>query len=233
MKQTLKISLLVGLLIPGSVFCQIPVYVSNGNSQNPFASKITVGSTIREIKYESTLKGTNYLYKDWVLADIVFSEDGSVMKDQLTKLDIKNNLLEIKDNDQVKVFNANQVYSVVLKLNADTFITKKAINVENPDGFLKILYNTNSSLLCHYSTKIKRANYNVALDVGDRDDEIVLHKTYYAFMKGNLIKLENTRRKLLKQFQSDEKIITFINENKINPKKEEDIIELLRFYDTN
>jgi hypothetical protein len=222
---------LVILLIPGSVFCQIPI--NSGGSLNPFGKKANIGTTIREVKYESSLKGTSYLYKDWVLSDIVFSEDGSVMKDQLTKLDIKDNLLEIKDNDQVKVFNANQVYSVVLKLNTDTFITKNTINVEEPDGFFKILYNTYSSLLCHYSTEIKKANYNVTLDVGDRDDEIVLHKTYYAFIEGNLIKIENTRRKLLKQFLSDEKIKTFISENKIDPKKEEDIIELLRFYDTN
>ena len=124
------------------------------------------------------------------------------------------------------------VMNIIIQGSDDVFITKDALGKGQPDGFFKVIYNEKSSLLCHYTTKIKKSNYNEAMAVGNKDDEIVVTTKYYAYIDKQLVELETTRKKLVKQFQDKPEIVNYIMENKINPKNENMLVQLIEFIDT-
>ncbi len=68
--------------------------------------------------------------------------------------------------------------------------------------------------------------------MGERDDKIVITKTHYAFINRQLIELEKNKRKLTRQFNSNEEMDAFFRHNKINPKDEQDLIKFIKYYDS-
>jgi hypothetical protein len=205
---------------------------TQGTVKDPFGEYVNLSSKITEMPYQKGIKGSGYLYEDWVLADVVMAKDRKVFRDLLVKVDVRHNLLEIQYNDEIKLLNAGQALSFTVKSEKDTFLTRNALKPDFPDGFFKVLYNGETALLSHYMTDIKPANYNVALDVGNKDDEIIIVNQYYLIFEGVLIPVENTRRKLIKQFDSNDQVIDYIRDRKINPKDEEDLVNLATYINT-
>ena len=225
--------LIIICLNPGVVLSQVQLYTGTGSTYNPFGTA-TVGSftKVYEVPYSSILNGTPYLNEEWKNADIIFSQDTLLVKDIPVKIDVMNNWLEVKYEEQIYLLYADDTYSFILKDNNDTYITKNALGTNGPSGFFKVLYNEKSSLFCHYSTGIKKANYIPAFNVGDRDDKIIIVKTYYAFINRQLIELEKNKRKFTRQFNSNEEMDAFFRHNKINPKDEQDLIKFIKYYDS-
>ena len=220
------------LIFPATVDGQQIVPSTRGTFKDPFGDFVDLGIKITEIPYQTGIKGSGYLHEDWVLADVVMAGDRKIFRDLMVKVDVQHNLLEIQYNDEIKLLNASQTLSFTVKPDKDTFLTRNALEPDLPEGFYKLLYNGEAALLIHYLTDIKRANYNVALDVGSKDDEIIIVNQYYVILEGELLQVENTRKKLIKQFDSNRQVSNYIRDMKVNPKNEEDLINLVKYINT-
>lgn len=239
MKKSKNIILLVRFLIiiicinPGVVTGQVELYSGgNGSTFNPFGTSVGDYMRVYEIPLVSGLSGTPYLNEKWQKADIILLQDDLLIKDIPVKIDVRNNRLEVNHKGKVYLLDADDIYSLFLKGNNDAFITTNALDKNGPTGFFKVIYNEKSSLLCFYSTSIKQASYVPAFDTGEQDDKIIIKKTYYAFINRQLIELEKKSKKFTRQFNLNEEMDAFFSHNRINPKKEQDLIKFLKFYDS-
>ena len=228
-----KYLLIAICFIPGQVFGQIELYKGSEGSYNPFGTSVA-GDFMRvyEIPYNSSLLGTPYLNEEWKTADIVLSHDDLLVKDIPIRIDVMNNWLEVKHKGKIYLLYLDDTHSFYFKNSNDAFITGNSIDEDSPAGFYKVIYNEKSSLFCHYSTSIKKATYVPAFNVGEKDDKIIIKKTYYVYINNQLIKLEKNKKKLIQQFKSNNKTISFIKHNNINPKKEQDLIKFIKYYDS-
>ena len=118
----------------------------------------------------------------------------------LVKMDAHQNLLEIRHNGKVKTISSDNVKSIVIPNEKTTYITDALLDTGSPKGFYRLIYNRHSSLLCYYFSEIRKSNYNRAIDMGQREDAVVVMKEYYLLFNGKMIKLENRRKKLARQF---------------------------------
>ncbi len=221
----------ISVMFSGSAPAQIIMPSTRGTPISIFGEATDLGTKITEMPVRKGLTGSGYLYEDWLKADIIFSDQDLRVQDIPVKIDINRSLVEIQYKNQIKILDASHVYSLILKAGKDTLITANALDQKLPYGFFRLIYNGQSTLLCHHSTRIKPANYNVALDVGSKNDEIVKVETYYAILNGKPVALENRRNALKKQFSGNKKIFAFIKKNRINPKREADLVDLVKFYE--
>ena len=220
------------LLINFNTIAQIKTYSNQGSSKLPFGDAINQATFLTETNYQPGLVGSNYLNEEWQVADVVFVWDSLLINDLEIKTNVKENVIEIKVDDQIKLLPAHQLLSYTLKKSGEQFVSHRAVPVSSPKGVFALLYNKKSALLCHYSTIIKEANYNVALNVGSKDDQVLIVKKYYAYLNQELICLPKSRRKLIAQFEGNQDLCDFIKKKKINPSKEKDLILFLSFYDS-
>ncbi|MBN1182689.1 MAG: hypothetical protein JXB49_10405 [Bacteroidales bacterium] len=210
---------------------QLSIYSSTGSEGAPFGEGLAPTTRIKEIKYTPKLTGSTYLYDDWLNGNLVFAKDTNEITNLKIRLDIFNNVVEIKYFEEIKILPYSQVLSVAIPEKTEIFITKNILGPSSAEGFFKVIYNKKSTLLSHCSTKIKKSNYNEAMAVGNRDDEIIKVNNFYALIDNKLLELEKTKGKLADQFKEYPEVASYIHVKKINPKKEEQLIDLLNFID--
>ncbi|MCF8372940.1 MAG: hypothetical protein K9H64_15065 [Bacteroidales bacterium] len=230
MKYCLAVFICVAAFSP-QLKAQINTYSNQGSAVKPFGEAINQATFLYETKYNPQLIGNYYIEKDWQKADVVFIYDSLLVKDLQIKANVWNNTIEILVDNEIKVLNADQLLSFTTKETNEVFISHITINVSEPKGFFKLLYNKKSAILCHYSTIVKEGNYNIALNVGNKDNKISIVKNYYAFIDSELIKLPKNRKNLLKQFQGNKLVRDFIRKEKIRPSRETDLIQMINYYD--
>ena len=231
----LKITFLSIFLISSftsQTYGQLQAYENQRPLGKPIYEAFKKATFLFETKYVPGLAGTNYINKDWETADVVFIWDSLMVKDLLIRTDVATNVVEIRLGNEVKILNSDQMLNYTLTRNGETFISNVTLNVDEPDGIFKLLYNKKSAILCHYSTKIKEANYNIAMDIGNKNDQIVVVENYYAYINKKLFALAKTRKRMIEQFESNKQIATFIKKERINPKNEKDLIQFISYYDS-
>ena len=239
MKEIMDYRLLVRYFLLIIFFCpdiaagQVQLFSGgSGSNFNPFGTHVGDYLRVYEIPLAHSLTGSPYLNEEWGNADIILNDDHMIIKNIPVKIDVRNNWLEIKYEEKVYLLDDLDIYNLQLKKNGDVFITKNALHIDGLSGFFKVLYNEKTTLLCHFSSTIQRSNYIPAFDAGEKDDKLILIKTYYIFFNGQLTKLEKNSRKFEKQFNSNAEIRTFLKRNHINPKNEKDLLRFIKYYDS-
>lgn len=198
------------------------------NNNNAW-SKIFI--TNRSININSQI-GSPFINSNWQLANIVTLEDRSEILQVPVRIDVKFNLIEINHEEKVKVLHCSNTYSVEIVMNGEKYYSNKALGIKEPEGFYKVIYTNKSSLLCFYSSKVVEGAYNPVLSAGIKEDKMIVESTYYISQNGKLTKLENSRKKLFKQFENQPEVAQYIKDQRIMPKAEVDLVKLLRFIDS-
>lgn len=220
----------IGILLSTPVVdAQSVVYTKDNMHHLP--DQVHTDSRMTDLKYTPKLKGTNYVSDEWLDANILLTGDTIFLEDVNMRMDIVNGVLEIKARDIVKVIPSYKVKSIIVENTGEKFHSRVSINLYGPSGFYRVLYEGKSKLYCHYSSKVKESNYNVALDTGRMDDELVIVKTYYAARKGKLIELEKKKNKLAEQLEGGSKLLDYMKANSIDTKKEKGLIAVMFFMD--
>lgn len=190
--------------------------------------KIETTPEINKFGKKSNMKGSCYLDKEWLRADIFMAWDSVIYKDVQTRIDLRRNEVEVKTNDKIGIIPSFRVHSVFFPDSKTLLITEYPLKSEKK-GFYKVLVDGNNALLCKYEIEIKPSNYNIALQVGNKNDTMIKVKNYYLYRDGELIAIGKSKGKLKKQFQSNDEAMKFISTNKINPKNEESLMKFFEF----
>ncbi|MDN5213516.1 hypothetical protein QQ020_15705 [Fulvivirgaceae bacterium BMA12] len=192
---------------------------------------------VAEIPFERKPdKGTHYFFDDWHQGQIEMI-DGRSVKSPLMRFDVENNNLEIRFGGKVRVLSGRKVKEFFL-ISGDRktyFIDAGSYSIENAPmyGFFEVLVNGKNKLFSRTSITIKQANYNVALDMGSEQNEIVKVETLYMFADDQLHKLTKSKKKTLSLFDSKSKQVEqFSKTKRLGYKKKEDLIEIVNYYNT-
>ena len=83
--------------------------------------------------------------------------------------------------------------------------------------------------------ELQKSDYNPALNLGSRNDVLVVKNTYYYRKKsGTLRPLKQTKADVLDALSNRKKAIAqFAKENKLGVRKQEDLVAIFNFYNRN
>jgi hypothetical protein len=134
--------------------------------------------------------GTFYLYDSWNVGSVLVMDD-KIIENIPIKLDLRNSLIEIDHDGQTKVLSFDRVKELDLKhLNGtiEHFVNGKTLRfVDTPiEGLFSFIQRGKYNLLSLTRVVEVKPSYNVALDSGSKDYEIV-HEELLFIMKDNIV----------------------------------------------
>ena len=102
-------------------------------------------------------------------------------------------------------------------------------------SYFELLSEGTVDLLLHRKLELKKSDYNPALNVGQRNDELVVKETYYYRKKsGTLRPLKQSKGEVLTALSNRKKAVAqFAKENKLGVRKQKDLIAIFDFYNRN
>lgn len=185
-----------------------------------------------------TVTGSLYLNDYWNIGSIKLKSN-TILSNYSLKYDLGNNNLEIKDGDSIKICTLRLLDSFywrevgqpdsVLYVNADRF---SLTDYERVIGVLRVISFGKINLYSRSHIEILSPTYNAALNVGDRNKKAVKRRNFYLSRYNNLVEIES-KKQLLSYF-SDEaiQIENYMRKNKLKIKNEEDLKQIIDFYNS-
>lgn len=189
---------------------------------------------------EGKVIGDTYLNTYWKNTNILLYEKGQVIKGIPVRYDIRPDELEVKTRDGIKVLKGNKVKSFVWtdSLTKVPVYFVNAKDYKNEDnvsytGFFQVLSEGALPLFKKTLLDIKKADYNIQLNVGSHDDKILKKAEYYT-LKGNyVLELPSGKKKLIASFpDKSEEVEKFIKDNDLNVNKEEHLRLIFEYYNS-
>ncbi|TAE23111.1 MAG: hypothetical protein EAZ91_22715 [Cytophagales bacterium] len=100
-------------------------------------------------------------------------------------------------------------------------------------GFLESLTTGKFSLLQRHSIIVKTANFNAALNVGTKDDELVKKREFYVAKGRMVMKFSPSKKAILELMASQEAAIeAYLKEKKPDLKKASGLAQVFEYYNT-
>jgi hypothetical protein len=184
------------------------------------------------------LKGSLYIADDWVNGDI-WLKNNKVLRGYPIKFDLKNNLLEINADGNIKVCALPLLerfsYKAILGDSIDYYNTSVVNNVtfDLPKGVCRILLNDKVQLIQYEYIEIVKANYNVAIDMGSKDNKAIKKTKPYVIVNDNVYEVKGSIKKNFEIFKVHfKKVESFVKENKLKFKSDQDLTKIFEFYNT-
>lgn len=205
-----------------------------GQEVNMLEQQINPGAVIDELPLPSpSIEGSFYLYEDWCKGSVTL-KNGDVIDDVLLKYDLKNNILEIKTPKFVKVCIPNLLkeFSLEDDLQQRTEFTNISAFDRSKIGILEIRYAKGDHMYAveHYA-EIKEATYVPAIDMGSRNKKILKKSNHYLVKNTNLIPFKKSKKSILNiTGKHSSTVESYIKSNGLKLKKEEDLLQLMRYY---
>ena len=225
--------LLAGLFTAGELFAQGTPLLTRDHLVR-VGNLAPAGSSVESFDIrESKVKGSPYLYDDWVSGKIVF-DNGDEMENLQLNFDLHSNLLEIKMDQVVKVALPKQVRSVSIfhqPEESSRFIPVAEFRTEEgeaAEGFAQVLYDGKIKLVKKNLIEIHKPTYRPSHDVGSLDYTIRKKEKLYLLEEGILkeVKRKSDFGKWSKKMKA------YARENNLRFRNEEDLVQLVRHYDS-
>lgn len=185
-------------------------------------------------KKTSETKGTPFLEEEWLPARIVL-DDGLVIKNLKLKLDLVRNLPLFYRNDSAFEFIVPVKEFKLYTLAGDSLLFRKgypASEAVQPNTYLEVLSEGKLTLLKKHSKTITISKaYNSAVALEEFTTTTPL---FYLQKENRLYPLRRNRETLLRDLLKEDwtQLSDFINAQKLNLKKESDILSLVRYYNS-
>ncbi len=196
----------------------------NGNH-----SVITLNKT-----YEG-IKGTPFLVDEWLKGSFTLLDSTTYSNVDL-KYDLYNEMLVVKDARTGRLIAPEPASIQSFTFSGRNFL---ALSVPEFEGnskvlFWEIIYQGNRLVGRHINKILKEANYEGAYNSDKPYDELQETKPRYVYrnIENELVVFKKNKKSIMKAFPASGEIEKYIKSEKLNLKKEEDIIRLAAYMDT-
>jgi len=175
------------------------------------------------------LDGSQYLYDDWQKGSI-FLNSGDTIKTIKLRFNVFKNEMQFQNNDQVYAIGSPENIKEII-LGAHSFIY---LNY-NEDGkpkksYFEIISRGNSCLLQFYYSEILPSNFNVALNSGNKNDQLSMKKKYFLKKGDTVIQIDKKGKNIVSAFElRGKEIQKYAKNNKLSFKNESDLIAIINF----
>ncbi|GMQ23563.1 hypothetical protein Aoki45_02450 [Algoriphagus sp. oki45] len=183
--------------------------------------------------------GNFYLDTKWNLASILLYRDQQVLEGFRVRYNINSNMFELMEpeNNLVSVMPGLRIQNIVW-MDSSYKVPRYFVNGMDfkedgvpISGFFEVLVEGKLPLMRRTMAVFKESNYNTALMVGNRNDEIIKRNVYYYLMGKDLYEVPKKRKDLFQIFgDKAEEMEKFVEENSLNIKEKSTIFQLFTHY---
>jgi hypothetical protein len=200
-----------------------------GNNEMMFGIPLPEGKVI----------GDTYLSTEWKRSVILLYDKNKLIEGFPARYDIKSDELDIKGAGGVKVLEGRKVKSFMWMDSSRAepyyFINAKEFKVDGVPliGFYEVLVDGNTPLFKKMSITVKKADYNVTLAIGSRDDKILKNPTYYLADGNTAYEIPGSKKKFLQLLKSKaDEVESYMDSNGLSIKKEEELVVICKYYNS-
>lgn len=178
-----------------------------------------------------TTEGTHYYSDEWEEGEIELN-NGSFIKGFTLKYDIENDELQINAQSKIRTLDGLEVnrFTILHENRSVNFINAMTFTLEGTPltGFFEVVADGKYKLLSKLSISMKKATYNLAIDMGTEENVITKVETLYLATESQLNKLSKNKKKTLVFFgNSAEAIEQYAKTNGLGFRKKERLNENL------
>ncbi|NVJ86165.1 MAG: carboxypeptidase-like regulatory domain-containing protein [Algoriphagus sp.] len=187
------------------------------------------------------LEGHNYLDSKWNRASILMYRDQQVLESFRVRYNIVSNMFELMEpeNNLVSVMPGLRIQNIVW-IDSTYQVPRYFVNGMDfldegvpISGFFEVLVDGELPLMRRTLAVLKESNYNQALMVGERNDQIVKRNTYYYLKGKNVIEIPRKRKKFFELFgEKASEMEAFATENSFSVKDPSAIFQLFTHYNS-
>lgn len=228
MKKQLLFFLLSCICWPAVLFSQNKVAILDDAGTNP-------GLVIDELRPKPPeMMGSFYLADQWQTGN-VYLDSKRNLKNYLLKFDLKNNVLEIKAGETIKVCPLTRLERFEwIDVSGDTlrFLnSEKLAAAQNASvaGVLEVLEKGSMTLLASYQTEVRQPTYVTGIDVGRKEPRIDKKAVYYLLWNDRLCPLTASKARIEECLGGQaEPLTTYAKQNHLKLTRRADLIQLVR-----
>jgi hypothetical protein len=236
------ICLLIGMCFLTRVAAQSePAVPDHVNATNAIDALTTLSVSPGYLLYgipegSGEIVGNAYLNEEWKKSTVKFAGNAKQFNIPQCKVNLYSNQIEINSGNVIKAIDGAKVESFVLDPDGsgDRFYQNaSAYKVDGTAqiGFLEVLVKGKTPLLKKVKVIIKRPDYNVQLNVGNKNTRILKEDIYY-FAKGpDLTGIKSMRVKKFASLFGDyaSAVEKFVDDNALKLSVEEDLILIFKY----
>jgi hypothetical protein len=187
------------------------------------------------------LEGNFYLDNKWNVASILLYREQTVLEGFRVRYNINSNLFELMEpeNNLVTTMPGLRIQNIVWMDCAYKvpryFVNGMDFKEEGTpiSGFFEVLVEGELPLMRRTMAIFKESNYNTALMVGNRNDQIIKRNVYYYLKGKDLFEVPKRRKELFLIFgEKAEEMEAFVEENEMDLKKNGSIFQLFTYFNS-
>ena len=197
------------------------------NSTNP-------GEVLMEFDNRSKdIKGSYYLFDDWQQGDITLNSGVSI-NEQWLNYDVEYDLLEVKLAEEVKIIPMYMLMEFYILLTKEKKFYKPCNNYYYDQnipmvGMCEIIESDFYGLILRFDTDIKESTYIPALDMGKKEDELIVTNKLYLTMGNRAIEIPRKKQSFIQLYPDKTDLSDFLKVQKLNHKNRNDLRIILNF----
>lgn len=201
-----------------------------------------IGNTFYGIPPEpKKVEGNFYLDNKWNIASILLYREQTVLEGFRVRYNINSNLFELwePESSQVTTVPGLRIQNIVWMDSSYQvpryFVNGMDFREDNVpiSGFFEVLVEGKLPLMRRTMAIFKESNYNTALMVGNRNDQIIKRNVYYYLKGKDLFEVPKKRKELFQIFGDQAAAIeAFVNANGIDLKDRTSIFQMFTFYNS-
>lgn len=188
------------------------------------------------------LLGNYYLDTKWNKSTLMLYKNEEILVDQWVRYNIASNQFEVlsPESSRVKTIPGLRIQNLVM---IDSLHRVPRFFINGMDlkekgspisGFYEVLVDGELSLVRRTIASVKKSNYNTALMIGNKDDEIKKRDMYYYIQDDQVLEVPRNQKKLMKLFKEDKQkeVEEFINEYDPNLKEVSGLYMVFSYYNS-
>lgn len=182
------------------------------------------------------VEGDYYLNTDFQPAQFVLATSTKLYEDFMIRYDLRSNLIEINYDDGIRGLDGNKVkyFELASPRGYIRYINSSQTGGSGEDLpanlFLQVMVDDDIPLYRYEKIHVKKADYNIALNVGSRNDEIIKKPAYLTIVNGKAIELKKGKKSNIFTLipSKENELRALAKKEKIKLNTEEDFIYLIR-----
>ncbi len=181
------------------------------------------------------LEGDFYLNEDFKQSRFELASSTKVYDNLMIRYDLRSNLIEINYTDGIRGLDGNKVKYFELASGGlySKYLNSNQIKAEGEalpkNMFVSVMVTGKYPLYSYSKLSIKKADYNVALNVGNRNDQIIKKPAYFTVVDGKAIELDKGKNSNIFELapEKEAELKAYAKENKINLREAEDFVAII------
>ncbi|MEP2771127.1 MAG: hypothetical protein ABJH05_03195 [Fulvivirga sp.] len=206
----------------------------NAEQKQEFLNRINSGLGLSDILYngsgvQSDIEGDPYLLEYQLPGSIMILNGNAPIEVIKMKYHVLNNYIQCDYKGRTLAIDGSKVLS--FNLAHRYFINTNELGAVNNElsGFYEVISDGSPSLLAHDAVKIKKPDYNIALDVGNKNYRLIKNRNYYLLIENKIYGITK-KKDLWKMIESNQKEIKeFIKAERISFSDENDLVRLCTY----